>query len=772
MVAYLFSLLTLSEVTMIVSIVLYALFSVLIIGLAVRGFFKGAISGCIGLCRTVISAALAFGAVRLIALIVPAASILSATSALIDSESSVFIAAGASLLGAMLYSAILPFFFGIFFCLFYLVLIVPSRYFTKLIERKLSERKKDVTDTASGASEKPKKTFPYDKIGGTVLRTVDALLIAMLVLMPLSGFVYTLTDGAYAVLESSDKVNLEIPLELKLFGEDLTDKKGNLDFEATEDLIYGKSAPVCDNLYFRLSYSAPFELLYSAIGASKGSNISAGNEMAQTLELCSNLVYLAAPLNEYGDEQVKAIKKVGSYVAESYFHSAVAASLVSDVSTSIIESSDASENELAAAIVMPLLESLAESTPETVSTNVKTVEAVTSELIESGVLKEDGEITDLLGRKDFLEVVIKNVFENENLRESAETMISTAVNSILSQLTKEGDETPEINIDFSSVTSDNIKDEASVLAELISSAYSAANILSESVSFADPATAASIKALGAALDSARNSALLFDATDTIVMTFLKSDALPSSAAGLSAVVEKHLDDDSLSFENIFSSASQLLAIISSSKDESVDSVEVIKNALTELSSSLDPTTAEILKEFSDASPDLFGQVGAEDSDKPTDGEKTLSQKIIDIFITKLSTGEITEDEREREAIALDYALDLIQMKENEGISSVKDIYGSGDGMEEMIRVFIDSELTADIIRTIAYNGDGSLNYDALSIADEFDDDDRSAFLNGSEKVYREKAAEGADMATVRENLIAVGIIFGMDLNVRIDEWSK
>lgn len=768
---------------MTVSIILYVVFSVLIIGLAVRGFFKGPINGAVGALRTLVSAAAAFGAVRLIAFLIPAGKILAAASALIDSDAGFLISAVASLSGALIYSAVLPFVFGLLFCLFYIILIVPSRALTKAIvnaiEKKKSASKESVETSAQTAepenfAAKPKKRFPFAKVGGALIRTVDAVLIAALVLLPVSGIVYTLTDGVDAVLASAEEAKLAVNAELTLFGEKLSDSDGTLDFAKTRDVISEKTAPVCGNLFMRLSYISPLRSLYSVLGASEGSNTAEGNEITQTLKLCSDIVYLAKPLAEYGDDQIEAIGGIGTYISGSYFHSTVAANLVSEVSSGLLDDPDAFENNSLSMILTPLLEGLSESTPETIGANVETLSVVASELIESGALADIDNATGALANEAFLTVVITEVFENEHLRNTASEMVNAALAEVIVQLDEDAD-VDKLKINFDSVDEDEIETEAEVLARLVSRAYKASELLGGG-SLADSNVADAVKLLGAALDDAKKSELLSDTTDTLIMSVIDSGKLGNSAEGLSEIVKKYLDDEGLSYENLLSSVAELVRIIETCKDDDkTNNVADITSALESLTKTLDPVTSAIIREFIDASPELFGMTSdsAESGDAETSESVESSQKIINVFVDKLSSGEITEDEYEREAKALDYAVTLMTMKENEGISSVKEVYGTPDGMNEMITMFIDSEITSDAIKAIAYDEDGNLTYDALDIAADFDEDDEESFLIQSELIYHAKSVSGdSDMDTVRENLITVAAVFGIDIEEHINSWEK
>lgn len=768
---------------MTLSIILYVAFSLLIIGLAVRGFFKGPINGAVGVLRTLISAAAAFGLVRLIAFLLPASKILAAASALIDSDAGFLITAVASLSGALICSALLPFVFGLLFCLFYILLIVPSRTLAKAIDTSIAKKKSvksnpepsESTETAENADTingKAKKRFPFAKVGGSLIRIVDAVLIAVIVLLPFSGIIYTFTDGIDAILTSAEDSKLEIEADFVLFGEDLTNKSGKIDFSKAHDVLNEKTSPVCDNLFLKLSYIAPFKSLYSVMGASEGSNIAEGNEISQTLELCSDLVYLAKPLNEYGNDQIKAIDGIGTYISGSYFHSEVAANLVSQVSSELLEDDEALKDNGLSMILVPLLEGLAESTPETIGANVETLSVVASELIESGVLADTENAANALANEDLLAIVITEVLGNDHLRTTASEMVNSALAEVITQLDEDAD-VEKLKVDFDSVDKDEIKEEAAILARLISRAYSASVAL-DGGTLSDVDVAEAVKLLGISLDDARKSELLSETTDELIMAVIDSGKLGNSADGLSEIVEKHLDDDGLSYANLLSSVAELFKILDTCKDDNkTNNVADITAALESLTSTLDPVTSAIIKEFIEASPELFGVGSEDDGDGEISASTQNSQKIVNVFVDKLSSGEISEDEYEREAKALDYAIMLVTMKENEGISSVKDVYGTPEGMNEMITMFIDSEITSDAIKEIAYDEDGNLTYDALDIAADFDKDDEESFLIQSEMIYHAKSVSGdSDMDTVRENLITVAAVFGIDIKSHIDSWEK
>ncbi len=736
------------------SIILYIAVSALIIGLGFRGFKKGIIHGAVGVLRTVVSASLALGIARLIAILIPVDKILTLLSGLTENSSGVLLVAVSCLFAASALSIMLPALFGILFSLFYMALIVPSRMLTDFINKKIEEKKASKPEKDASSPKSIAANFPVEKVCGVAIRVLDAVLIATLIMLPFAGCFYTLTNGINDILEAADEYNLELE---------------NIKPSKIRKNLASATSDVSDNIFLRFSYAAPMKSLYALIGAPKGSTVNNGNELEQTLELCAELVSLSTDLTDYGSEQIDAINYIGTYVSESYFHGVVAANLVSEVSAEIVkEASSTFTDSPFSAVIVPLVYSLKDSTPENIGPNITTFSAIAAEIIDSGVLADLDNAENMLANEDFLVVVITKVLENEHLHDTAAEIMNSSIADIVLSINS-GADVSSMKIFVRAKDFDGIKasKEAKIIAKIISSAYKASSVLSGDFTLADADIADSLRLLGSALDGARESQILSDVTDSLVLSVLGSAKLTGSPETLVQIVENHLDDEGLSFENIFSSTASLMGIFESGKNsEGADAVAAIEKALKTLTSTLDPVTTEIIKEFVAASPELFG------GSKSDTSEETGSQKLINLFVSKISDGEIAEDEYECEATALNYAIKLVSMRDNDGIASVKSVYGTSEGMNEMITVFVDSAITSDAIAELAYDENGNLTPDALDIASDFDSEDEKTFITESEAVYREKAAAGADMERVGNNLTAVGAVFGINLTDMILSWQN
>ncbi len=494
------------SVVTVVSTVIYVLIAAFVILFALRGYSKGEAKSLAALIRTVAAALLSLGVVRLIAVLLPVNALVGMVTSLVDMEASIYISAAAGLIAAILLCVILPFIFVLLFFIFGLALIYPSRLLAKRFEAAWSDKTAE-EKAENGAEEEPitiesAKSPVALKLGGAAIRAIDAILIAALIMLPLSGMLYTLTDGVGGIFTAAEKSGLG--------ASDSSMARSSVSpLQETRELIDEATGPICNNLFVKLSYAGPMKQLYALIGAPKGANISEGNELAQALDFVADAVYLAAPITEYGEEQAEALKRIGSYTSSSYFHSEVTSELVSALSTELLSSPDMAENSFIYMIIAPVLEELATSTPETVSANIESVANIASELISSGVFSEmsssggSGDLSSILSDKETMSSTISKFLENETLRGTVTTMVNSSVNALITDLTENTDiDIGKINISFDNLSEDEMKKEADIVADLVTEVQNGTHNTEEGVK----------KLVGIYLDSAVLTDAIYDAS--------------------------------------------------------------------------------------------------------------------------------------------------------------------------------------------------------------------------------------------------------------------
>ena len=141
------------------------------------------------------------------------------------------------------------------------------------------------------------------------------------------------------------------------------------------------------------------------------------------------------------------------------------------------------------------------------------------------------------------------------------------------------------------------------------------------------------------------------------------------------------------------------------------------------------------------------------------------------LLGQLASGNISDEEFEKEAKAVDFAMQLINASTSSE-SSVKDVYTDEEGMQEMISTMAESKIAAESIKAIAYDEEGNLTPDALELSEGLDDNDKDTLKSECEKYYKEKAAESdADIETIDKNLKAIAAVLGEDITTDIDAWK-
>ena len=148
----------------------------------------------------------------------------------------------------------------------------------------------------------------------------------------------------------------------------------------------------------------------------------------------------------------------------------------------------------------------------------------------------------------------------------------------------------------------------------------------------------------------------------------------------------------------------------------------------------------------------------------------------------MASEDFTEEELEKEAKALDYALKLVKASTDRseaegGMSSgqIKDIYNDDpDGIKDMVESMAESKLTTAAIKSVAYDENNNLTQDALNLTEKVDKEDIETIKEKCKEYYVENVPDmnEEEKATLKENIKAIAAIFGEDITSDISEWDK
>lgn len=631
----------------------------------------------------------------------------------------------------------------------------------------------------------------WSKMCGAGINAIAGAFVLMLVLMPTTGLYYTLTDGLLGIVEAAEDAEKEIEIpsygnsdRLNVGGYYITDRDGFVDYDEVNDLIDEHLSPIHNNFYIKLSYSAPYRLIYSHAGAVEGSNVKNGNELSQAFGLLADVVYLTVDFDEYDNTQKQAVDRITDYISESEFHSTIVADIISSVTESILDSD--SINDDSAVLLVPIIEKLTETTAESVSATFDTVGDIMVAMIDFDIFPElNGDVIMAIANEDFLYDILFAINENDEFRDVIPSIVELSFDTIVSQFDNTGGEYEKTEFDMDKLTKEELEREAEILAMLLRDSKTVINSLSGD-DFDIANMEDEMRTLGRTLDSCMDSIFIGKNVKTLLLAILDSGIFGEENNEMTDIVKSHIDDPDINMENLLVSLQKFTVMFNEFRKEGSNDVAMLAATMRALSETFDSSTAKVLKEIINNTSifDTVSSIGntseeSENGSAGDDSEGNMSQAdnmktIMNVFVDKLAEGDIKDDEYEEEAKAVDYMMQIVAVTEKKGADGIKDVYGgTKEGMDEMIDSVVKSTITSASINAIAYDDKGNLTSDALGIANDVDDEDKDALLDGCEDYYyREASKPDADVELIETNLKAIASIFGEDISSDIKDWRE
>ncbi len=613
----------------------------------------------------------------------------------------------------------------------------------------------------------------FNRLGGAGIRACAAALSVSIFLFPVMSLFFTFADGVILIANTANEIDPEINVgdSIDILDYNLTDRHGNLDFAEIDDMIDHVFDPIYGNIYLSMSYSAPMRFAHAVMAAVPGSNVFAGNEIAQAFALVANAIYLVVELGDYGDDQIEAITHISNYISESEFHSNIVAELISAAAENMLDEGDLSEDEETAMLIIPLLEELEDVTSKTIADDVRTLGSIITTMIDYEIfsdISKGGDLIESFSDEDFLYDILSAINENDDFRSMIPSLISMSVSSLTEELGSAGDKI-NLDSDIDELSAKELRREAEIISVLLKDVNTISTAMSGD-SYSNSEMTDEVRALGKTLDTAIDSLLIGGAVKDLFVSILDSDMFGEESAEIARVVKNHIDED-ISIENLIVAIQKFTVILENYKSSGANDNTVLANSMRELSSSLDGTTAVIIKEIINET-DIFDSSSGEGegtSDTSTDAMKT----VMNVFVDKLAAGEISDDEYEKEAKALDYTMQIVDTASSGGVDGIKHIYGDADGMDEMVSTIVTAKITSTSVSEIAYDDEGNLTNDALEISSGVDDEDRAQLIKSCKNTYITEASQpDADVALLETNLKAIASIFGEDITDDIVDWRN
>ncbi len=784
----------------------------IVLGVALLGFFFKSWKRCLlGLCRTLTAAIIAFFAVFIFCRAVPAGNLYSLVSSLLGdipyfSDS----AALQELSGAMVYTVFMPFVFTTLFVALDLVLLIPAFFIGRAmgiippkekgepdadsiysdIENTADEAVQDdavVEDEAPQPQEEEKENTYKGKplllrLGSAGIRVVTSLVVVILVLLPLSGITYTLTEGIIGITNTAKEENVTIGMgeaNLAVMDYTLTDAEGNLNNEEVSRLVNDVVAPIRYNMFVSLSYSKPMRLLCNAMVNTTDASGAARNEISQIFDVVENVIYFTAEPEQYGEKQKAAVSNIIGYVSESDLHSRVVADFISIYTNDALENGDSLFEGDLAIIGDPLFEILKNTTAESIKADLTTLGEIINIMIDykvpaniAAALESTtaSDVLTVLANEEMLYEVMSSIYANDDYRHMLAPIIDYAFTVVIRSFDPETERLYVANV-REEYTDESIRNEAKVFAGVFADANAVMGLapdLSASNDAFDSVAKMDVAALGKFIDNARESRLIGEGVKKVMVALLKTSSF-DSMRGVADILINHInEDEEINMTNLLVAVQQFVKIVSLYENNSNGDTVAVANALRDLNQSCDPNTAVILKE-------MINDSGILNSSMLSSGDTKKDEsaaKVLNVMLEKMATEEFTEEELEKEAKAVDYTMKLVQADTTQ---SVKEICSDKEELREMIETINESKISSAALIDMAFeDGDPTkeITDDALNLKESLDEEDVENFRTACKEYYKDQVRSGEDLTQTENNIRALSAIFdGKISEADLNQWA-
>ena len=756
---------------------------VVIFGIAVLSFFfKSWQKSLLILCRTLTSAILAFFAVFIFCRVVPASSLYSFVEPMLgdvplisDSQ------AMQEFSGAIIYTVLMPFAFTTLFVIFDLLMRIPAFFIGRALKiTTKKKKKKDVEPQTEETAQSKKDSYKgiklLERFGSAGIRLVNSFVVIIIVILPISGIIYTLTDGVIGISDSIRTAEIELNVgdkNMDVLGHVISDSEGNLVADELSNLIDETVAPVRYNFFVSISNSLPVRALCNAMINTTDATGAARNEISQIFDVMSNAVYFAVDVKDYGEAQKTAVSNIIGYISKSELHSGVVADVVVYLSKDLTVEGDL------AIVCDPLFDILKNTTAESVREDFATLGEILNIMIEYRVpanvavaleSTDAGEILTVLADEDMLYDLMSSIYANDDYRHMIAPIIDFAFTTVMRQFDENTERlyVAEVHDEY---TDAELRAEAEIFSSIFSSAVKVMEIAPKLTEASDAfGTIANIDAtvLGGFIDDARHSMLIGEGVTEVMVALLRTSAFDSMREVADILIKHIEEDDDLSITNLLSAVQQFVRIVELYEDSSSTDTSEMARVLRDLNQSCDERTAVILKEIIDDSGVLNAAILSNGDQQKDEG----AVKVLNVMLDQLTTGEFTDEEYEKEAKAVDFTMQLVQASSGDAI---QDICGNKEDRREMIETINESKIASAALIEMAYvdgNPENELTEDALSLKENLTDEDVDNIREECKEYYQEQIKNGVDVTQTETNLKALAAIFdGSISDADLAQWA-
>ncbi len=487
---------------------------------------------------------------------------------------------------------------------------------------------------------------------GAVVGAVQGVVCASILLLPLFAVIPMLDSVVIAAneLPEETKNQIEILATIEEIDESFTQQIKSDPVYSILDAVGVRS--VGENIFYSLSN----------VATESGESVCVFGEIKNTLPVFVKFTQLTTvgSSGTVTEADVTTIRTVLTSIGDS----ALISDTLTEVITAFAQSMEAGEPFLGMtlpsdldpsmqAFMQDLFSTLADSTKETLLADLSDVIDLVSVFSKHELLTSEGlqDMTALLGDEGFTKELLETMVNSHLL---APVSVS-AVNNLGIAMLADALEIPEAERDalkvsniqiFSTLTETDRTQEAARLAKILAGAMDLIGSMESGFNFEE--NLSELGKIGALLDVMSDSVLLSNSAKGVMAHFLDMDTVKDvMTENAITLIRQKIQDNSINYESTLGSiaaAYEMANALNVSNPDLSDS-EKLTSAVESLFTSMDETTAEILKETIDS--EMLQNMGI-----PEEAADTASTLLGTFFeeVAKVSSDETLDFEKEAAAV--------------------------------------------------------------------------------------------------------------------------
>ena len=611
-------------------------------------------------------------------------------------------------------------------------------------------------------------------LGGLVGGVRNALFIVV-ILVPIVGYAFLAGD----VVKTIDSVSLD-GSAVGVNTEAEKNEGGTVLLGAETSATIGMAdiGQILDNPAMKGIYNFGGKLVFNSLTTKtvEGVKVDASKEVNTFAELYANFApFMTEAPENYGDAQKQGINNIKVMLNDSEFLTFVVSEGLSFVAEKWKNGEDAFgiEKIEVGEDLQPLFDGILETLSTTNSENIKgdieTISNLISTCIDDGVFeelgKEEPDFMGLIQKETFITNLLLEIYKNERTRPIIGYAMDMVVDLLSDSLATEGSDIPKPDsVNMNNISEIDIRNDAKIISSVVGK-FLAFMESTENLDSSDPNAFilnADLGALGSAIDSLRESALLGNTCEYLIKVMLNSDMVKDLGFVNDDLVAK-LSDKSFKIENTLVSAQKLAVMALNFSGDGITE-ENFEDAIKFMVSEMTPETAETIK--SAISEDTLKDFGI--SEEQAGAVSSTIGSIVDSMAN--ATGDMTEEEIKKETEAISTLVNTVMgaVSSDSGSEDISNIFGgeedskTGITAESFVDTVVSSQVISSAIVGATKDENGEKVEDPYGFADTLTEDDK-AIAEDTIKEYfdNNKSGDETDEA-LKETLGAVAGILGMD----------